>query len=375
MKKNAMFILVLMFVTVSACDDDSATCNDGETTCSGDCVVLTTDVAHCGSCTNACEVDEMCVNGQCIVPCQAPLVLCEATCADLQTSTSYCGDCDTTCDNDQICVEGECVTACEGNLEYCDSGCVDLATDNDNCGSCDVPCGTDGFCLEGECQPLCMELPFERGEECLPCGQSSCCEEIVQCAPGSDCNDLITCMEVCTDNDCQNDCVTTYPQGVNDAQVFYECFNGNCEIECANGMCGSTLSYPNPEANECLSANCCASFNPCWEDADCAQCIMDPSTVGCDTNTLYDIYSTCQDTNCPFQFCGSDLGFAQIDCNVCVNTNCCSEVEACAGANGETSYECSVCLSGTGPCATPGLIDAAAALNICLSTNCSACTF
>ena len=43
-------------------------CPAGLALCSGACVDLTTDEAHCGSCDIACEAGDVCANGDCMSP-------------------------------------------------------------------------------------------------------------------------------------------------------------------------------------------------------------------------------------------------------------------------------------------------------------------
>lgn len=96
----------------------------------------------------------------------------------------------------------------------------------------------------------------------------------------------------------------------------------------------------------CLSANCCESFDPCAADMDCLACLQNPMGAGCDTNTLYQAFQTCFDTNCPTAICGTMLAYQSPNLNACVNNNCCATFNPC-----ELDPACNACLQdpmGTG---------------------------
>src|SRR5690606_6741600 len=73
------------------------------------CVDTTTNNAHCGECSNACDsATEQCVAGGC--ECREGLELCLDECVDVSNDSSHCGSCGEACGAAESCAEGECVT-------------------------------------------------------------------------------------------------------------------------------------------------------------------------------------------------------------------------------------------------------------------------
>ena len=111
----------------------------------------------------------------------------------------------------------------------------------------------------------------------------------------------------------------------------------------AGGVCDTGLSFdgdqPNPVFDGCLTANCCTSLEPCAGDADCSNCLADSTATGCDTNTLYKAFQTCQTDSCPPLACGTMLGYGSPAINACVTTNCCATFNPC-----EADMACNACL-------------------------------
>jgi hypothetical protein len=102
------------------CRQGSCACRPGLTDCSGACMDLQTDEGHCGACGNACNAgsEQVCVNGNCLViTCEAhdpPYETCgvaEMSCVDpasMDYHPLHCGECDSPCEVDELCVEGDC---------------------------------------------------------------------------------------------------------------------------------------------------------------------------------------------------------------------------------------------------------------------------
>lgn len=98
-----------------ACGDepplDAATpCAANEAQCNDACVDLATSVRHCGACGVACEADEQCVGGACVLDCGA-LSMCGIECVDTRRDPEHCGGCLTRCEVNEVCQEGTCGTA------------------------------------------------------------------------------------------------------------------------------------------------------------------------------------------------------------------------------------------------------------------------
>jgi alpha-tubulin suppressor-like RCC1 family protein len=64
--------------------------------CSGSCVDIKTDGAHCGGCGKACPTGASCSGGVCSCP-QAKPTVCNGVCTDLGLDPQNCGTCGKTC--------------------------------------------------------------------------------------------------------------------------------------------------------------------------------------------------------------------------------------------------------------------------------------
>ena len=138
------------------CPTDMTACEDnpGERP---NCYTLTED-NHCGSCDNACPIDQACMNGQC-VPSQTDVN------APTTTICNSDSDCKVTSEQKlllqqehekMICVQGNCVPACISGYSNCDgdlqNGCeAYLLTDTSNCGACGTTCTGGKSCINGGC--------------------------------------------------------------------------------------------------------------------------------------------------------------------------------------------------------------------------------
>jgi hypothetical protein len=80
-----------------AADMAHALCPSPGTLCSGECVNLITDAAHCGACGRQCSSGDHCVLGECKPRCVAGLVYCGGYCADLMSDPRHCGACEAAC--------------------------------------------------------------------------------------------------------------------------------------------------------------------------------------------------------------------------------------------------------------------------------------
>jgi hypothetical protein len=126
-------------------DNECRSC--GNTICGEDCIVLSDNLAHCGQCFNACDVDtQSCVNG-----------VCTGGdgggggddggggggCVDIGGACGFGGQC---CSG--FCDGGACGSC---GMVVCNEMCVDTSSDNNNCGNCNNMCiGTS--CQNGSCQ-------------------------------------------------------------------------------------------------------------------------------------------------------------------------------------------------------------------------------
>src|SRR5215207_10690159 len=67
----------------SAGTGPGATCGRAEVACSGVCVNVNVDPAHCGACGTVCETPEVCSRGECKRGCDEALTNCAGACVDL----------------------------------------------------------------------------------------------------------------------------------------------------------------------------------------------------------------------------------------------------------------------------------------------------
>ena len=82
----------------------------GKTLCGNVYRDLESDVTNCGGCGLVCASGYKCVNGTCVLDCQAGWVTCGGTrCIDLQNDVANCGLCGATCPAGHHCSNGQCV--------------------------------------------------------------------------------------------------------------------------------------------------------------------------------------------------------------------------------------------------------------------------
>ncbi len=133
--------------------DTPSLCGDG-------CVDLGRDAANCGSCDNACDAGQHCVESECVVSCPVGTPdVCGDACVDLAADAQHCGACTTKCALDQQCIEGSCTPICSApSATPCDGSCVDTESDASNCGGCGVVCGDDQRCDDGACHSHVIDI-------------------------------------------------------------------------------------------------------------------------------------------------------------------------------------------------------------------------
>ncbi|WP_437531472.1 MXAN_6577-like cysteine-rich protein [Sorangium sp. So ce726] len=122
-------------------------CAPGLVACSGGCVDLDTDAAHCGGCGQECAAEQRCEGGAC--RCASGLTECGGGCVDVESDRLHCGTCEARCPFHEACVGGTCV--CDEGFAVCGGRCVDLAVDPAHCGACGAACAPGLFCREGAC--------------------------------------------------------------------------------------------------------------------------------------------------------------------------------------------------------------------------------
>lgn len=155
-------------------------CDTGWDSCDGNaangCEADLTSLSHCLTCNNACATaphsSATCTGSGCGIACDPGWGSCDGNTAngcetDLTTTVAHCGACGQACTNrpnsTATCTSSQCGFACLASYEDCDgaigNGCeVNLATDPNNCGACDSACGTANgapSCSNSTCYITC----------------------------------------------------------------------------------------------------------------------------------------------------------------------------------------------------------------------------
>ncbi|MBA2519349.1 MAG: hypothetical protein H0V24_06765 [Chloroflexia bacterium] len=289
------------------------TCPANQTSCSGTCVNLSSDLNHCGECGAVCEsrlVAVECRNGVCEgSSCENGLTFCGAAdgCRDTTQDIDHCGGCQQPCVNAD-CAGGVCIgepdpDQCGVGLSDCGGVCVDLDDDDLNCGECGNDCyllGPSHYCERGVCTPpscgdltdcggLCVDLPTDP-LHCGTCGNTCAAGQTCQggectggAPPAPTCEDvgLTTCNDFCVDVDNDGDncgacgngcgpaavcqggmCVTDGPAPVTCNPGLENCF-GTC-VDTSNDAlnCGG-CGVPCPAGQFCQSRVCVAGIPDC----------------------------------------------------------------------------------------------------------------
>lgn len=164
-----------------------ASCQEGFSLCSDECVNTRRDFRNCGRCGNTCG-DFVCDDGRCSdemrpgakdagdldaapeIPdagisdsgapfdpdtglggCLVGERQCGDDCVNTNQDRANCGSCGKSCPEGQICSGGQCSAACMGGLVQCGDSCHELMDDVEHCGVCAVSCAS-GICEDGTCQ-------------------------------------------------------------------------------------------------------------------------------------------------------------------------------------------------------------------------------
>lgn len=123
--------------------------------CGGLCIDVTTDVLNCGTCKNACTVDNgtpSCKGSSCTADCADGFGTCpgSGTCGTvLRTDPKNCGKCGNVCANLQHTVTTACSQS-KCQVLKCEDGW--LNSDNDPANGCEAPCGdvSGSICCPGD---------------------------------------------------------------------------------------------------------------------------------------------------------------------------------------------------------------------------------
>ena len=183
--------------------------------CGANCVNLTTDVANCGTCGNACANGTPCIAGAC--GCGAGQIVCgtkPAVCANPATDVNNCGACGIACgtaNGTAACTSGVCgIAGCNAGFGNCDNnpgnGCETSLSTISNCGTCGLVCNF------ANAAPVCASGV---------CGISACNAGFGNC-----------------DNNPGNGCETSLSTISNCGTCGLVCNFANAAPVCASGVCG-----------------------------------------------------------------------------------------------------------------------------------------
>ena len=238
---------------VPAVPGGGISCDPTEIACDALCFDPLTSVSHCGTCGDACEIGQACVDGVCA--CDLGLAACGEVCVDLDTDPNHCGACDQACGPTEACSAGQCVTGgCPAATVNCTGSCVDTDSSVFHCGACSQTCAAGEACTGGVCD--CGDTTSDP----LNCGQ---CGNM--CPGGTSCIDS-SCVCADTLSLCDGTCVDTNVDVDHCGGCGQSCGNGE---SCDGGMCvtcGSGVSYASdvqPIFNaSCNDSRCHDSNNP-----------------------------------------------------------------------------------------------------------------
>ncbi len=190
-------------------------CATGQTCCGGACADLQRDAAHCGSCATVCSgahATPVCTAGACHVTCAAGFGDCDGNAAtgceaSVTSDPAHCGSCTTACTFTHgmgACAASACVvTACDMGYQDCDhdgaNGCESNPnTDVMNCGRCGMACTGGMACTAGVCgcpagQGMCHGACVSLQSDALNCGMCNlACPSGQFCVAGACVNDVVT---------------------------------------------------------------------------------------------------------------------------------------------------------------------------------------
>jgi len=238
-----------------SCANGTADCNLNATD-GCETLNISSNVQHCGICTNNCsEIDPIanhfssvsCSNSDCTFVCDTNWSNCDGNQSNgCETNASACSSCQQTCNGtlpqvaNYTCSSGSCAPLnCSYGYSQCSStpipneGCtIDLLTDGANCGSCNNDCmylphvyAANTSCVSGVCNINGCNAPYKDCD-----GKSSDgCETDVQTS-ASNCGS------------CGLSCGMVSP-----SQGFYKtasCSTGKCVYTCVSGhnVCSGSIN-------------------------------------------------------------------------------------------------------------------------------------
>ena len=151
-------------------DDEPACPGETEEECGGQCVDLSTDSDHCGSCGHECGSDEHCLDATCeqlsgcLVDGCVGFNYCDPQDGECKQGCADDDQCSDTANATGVCRDHECVFECNPGARLCGTGCVSCPTGEGieltSCdgGECVIHSCLEGFAL---CGGECAECPSD----------------------------------------------------------------------------------------------------------------------------------------------------------------------------------------------------------------------
>ncbi len=338
--------------------------NSNEVACGGKCVDITQDPLNCGGCGNNCAnhrpayvSDVMaCEDGKCVYTCKTGYENCNddgtTECIDLTENRKHCGTCGNACAPNEYCQDGTCTpSSCQDeNACFQHGSCV--THDPTACGNTCQTCVTTLNAYEATCDDvgICHVVRCQNGfhfvsdtEACEP-NTANACGSVDQ-ANVIDCHTLNNVAEVqCINGECM----------VGNCGPGYHLYDNTCEAN-SNDDCGYhgiRCSVPNGTSicqdASCVTTACDSGFhqegNYCTGDNlnNCGgkDCTAESGWLsGICTETT----AECQATNCR-----TGYYLDGTKCKANDQNNCGTKGKKCTIENGT-----STCNTSTGECSTP----------------------
>lgn len=336
--------------------DPCASCTASQTCCDGQCVDLSSDWQHCGSCDNSCP-GTSCANNTCSSTCVLPFLNCDQNVitngceVNAASDPDNCGSCGASCSFDATCENGLCTCPagsadCNGNK---DDGCeANTASDPENCGGCGTVCGANQECVAGACTCVMSyaDCNGDANDGCevnlnvttAHCGScTSSCSDNRECSGGTcscgpdflDCTAAPGCETPKTDpnncGSCNTKCLGATPV----------CNGTACVAACGSGetLCGSSCVDVTKDPNNCGSCgNAVGAHQVCVSGSiECATGWGDcngQASDGCEI-----------DLTSNKDYCGACLNSKCKDGAICSNGSC----QCAAGTPKDCGSECRQC--------------------------------
>ena len=246
--------------------------------------------------------------------CPAGLAECGGNCIDLSANHSHCGSCGNECEPFEACSGGACVLECPPGEIVCEGACVDISSDIMNCGGCGVVCmagaNADPLCDNRVCTVRCHEGWSD------PDGDGSCDSDCVPSAEGETCNGV--------DDDCDGD-----------MDEDFDCTMGRevaCTTDCGGvgtGTCGLDCEIPAASACHAPDELCNGRDDDCDGTCDngfdCCRGELENCTTSCGSTGHRQCWAACTWSDCvpPVEWCNGEDDDCSGACDDGAGMECC----------------------------------------------------